>query len=187
MNVCAEQIAVDGGLGKETRTAAADDFESAIARIESAVVDACEQAVDWPARITAGIGAALDFMIANPAAARALTIDSRSAGTGGTGQDGDYAEVIGRFAALLGAGAPRADRLPGLERQIGGQRDRGDRQLSRPGGHRRSARQGRSEPRLPGPAALPRLRRGESLVGRPLIRRDAQVTACSGVTVTESR
>jgi hypothetical protein len=112
VNVCAEQIAVDGGLGKETPAAAADDFESAIARIESAVVDACDQSVEWPARITAGIGAALDFMIANPVAARALTIDSRSAGTGGTGQDGDYAEMIGRFAALLGAGAPRADRLP---------------------------------------------------------------------------
>ncbi len=49
-------------------------------------------------------------MVANPGAARALTIDSRS---GGTGQDGDYAEMIGRFAALLGAGAPRGDRLPG--------------------------------------------------------------------------
>jgi hypothetical protein len=103
---------VDGGPGKETPAAVTDDFESAIARIESAVVDACGQAVEWPARITAGIGAALDFMIANPAAARALTIDSRSAGTGGTGQDGDYAEMIDRFAALLGAGAPRADRLP---------------------------------------------------------------------------
>jgi hypothetical protein len=112
VNVCAEQIAVGGDLGKETRAAAAADFESAIARIESAVVDACDQALDWPARITAGIGAALDFLVANPAAARALTIDSRSAGTGGTGQDGDYAEMIGRFAALFGAGAPRADRLP---------------------------------------------------------------------------
>jgi hypothetical protein len=113
VNVCAEQIAVGGDLGKETRAAAAADFESAIARIESAVVEACDQALDWPARIAAGIGAALDFMVANPAAARALTIDSRSARSGGTGQDGDYAEVIGRFAALLGAGAPRADRLPG--------------------------------------------------------------------------
>jgi hypothetical protein len=112
VNVCAEQIAVDGGLGNETPAAGADDFESAIARIESAVVDACDQSVDWPARITAGIAAALDFMIANPAAARALTIDSRSAGTGGTGQDGDYAEMIGRFAALLGADAPRGARLP---------------------------------------------------------------------------
>jgi hypothetical protein len=113
VNVCAEQIAVGGDLGKETRAAAAADFESAIARIESAVVDACDQALDWPARIAAGIAAALDFMVADPAAARALTIDSRSAGTGGTGQDGDYAEMIGRFAALLGADAPRSDRLPG--------------------------------------------------------------------------
>jgi hypothetical protein len=109
MNVCAEQMGVRGGLGDRTRTAAANDFESAIARIESAVVDACDQSADWPARITAGIGAALHFMIANPAAARALAIDSRS---GGTGQDGDYAEMIARFAALLGAGAPRSDRLP---------------------------------------------------------------------------
>jgi hypothetical protein len=104
---------VGGDLGKETRAAAAADFESAIARIESAVVDACDQALDWPDRIAAGIAAALDFMVADPAAARALTIDSRSAGTGGTGQDGDYAEMIGRFAALLGADAPRSDRLPG--------------------------------------------------------------------------
>jgi hypothetical protein len=109
VKVCAEQIGVRRGLGYETQTAAAGNFESAIARIESAVVDACDQAADWPARITAGIGAALDFMIADPAAARALAIDSRS---GGTGQDGDYAEMIGRFAALLGAGAPRSDRLP---------------------------------------------------------------------------
>jgi hypothetical protein len=109
VNVCAEQTAVDGSLGKETPAACADAYKSSIARIESAVVDACDESVDWPARITAGIGAVLDFMIANPAAARALAIDSRS---GGTGQDGDYAEMIARFAALLGAGAPRADRLP---------------------------------------------------------------------------
>jgi hypothetical protein len=109
VNVCAEQTAAGGSLGKGVRAAAADDFESAIARIESAIVDACDQAADWPGGITAGIGAALDFMIANPPAARALAIDSRS---GGNGQDGDYAEMIGRFAALLGAGAPRTDRLP---------------------------------------------------------------------------
>jgi hypothetical protein len=109
VNVCAEQIGVRGGLRDRAQTAAVENFESAIARIESTVLAACDQAAEWPAGVTAGIHAALDFMIANPAAARTLTIDSRS---GGAEQDADYAEMIGRFAALLGAGAPRSDRQP---------------------------------------------------------------------------
>ena len=165
MNLCAEDIAVEAS-GSDTRgrtSAESDTFESAIARIEQAVVESCGRHEEWPARIAGGIGAAIDFLIANPAAARALAIDSRSARR----DDADYLEMIARFAALLGDGAPRSERLPASSDRLGRQRDRRDRQLPRPGRHDRVARRGRSRPGLPRPAALRRLRRGVPLVGDP--------------------
>jgi hypothetical protein len=109
MNLCAEDMPAQPDLGNENRRADVDTFDSAIAQIERAVFASCDGKVEWPARIAAGITAVIDFMVANPGAARALAIDSRSAGPE---LDADYLEMIGRFARLLGEGAPRSDRLP---------------------------------------------------------------------------
>jgi hypothetical protein len=73
-------------------------------------VASCEAHTEWPARIAAGINAAIEFTISNPAAARTLTIDSRVSEP----REGSvYSEMIQRLAALLAAGAPRSERLPG--------------------------------------------------------------------------
>ena len=109
MNLCAEDTAVQADLAYGGPRAAGDTFGSAIARMERAVVESCDQEADWPARIAAGINSAIDFMVANPAAARALAVQSR---TGEEEGDAGYVEMIDRFAGLLGAGAPREERLP---------------------------------------------------------------------------
>lgn len=118
MNLCGENTTVEadagfegirGGTGIESIRGGVDTFESAFARVEQAVVASCGRHEEWPARIAGGISALIDFLVANPGAARALAIDSRS---GDAGDDSDYLEMIGRFAALLGDGAPRSERLP---------------------------------------------------------------------------
>jgi hypothetical protein len=98
------------GLENEVRTVGPGRFNAAIGRIEAAVVEACAVHAEWPERVRAGIAAALDFALADPAAARVLVIDSRSTGSDG---GGEYTELIDRFADLLAAGAPRSRRLPG--------------------------------------------------------------------------
>jgi hypothetical protein len=109
MNLCAEDTAVQADLTYGGPRAEGDMFGSAIARMERAVVESCDEEADWPARIAAGINSAIDFMVANPAAARALAVQSR---TGEEEGDAGYVEMIDRFAGLLGAGAPREERLP---------------------------------------------------------------------------
>ena len=84
-------------------------FEEAAAGVETAVLHSCARQEEWPARIAAGIRAALEFAAKNPAAARALTVDSRA---GESGEGDAYPAMVGRFAAMLGAGAPRSERLP---------------------------------------------------------------------------
>jgi hypothetical protein len=109
MNLCVEETPSDLEIVGEGHSAGADTFESAIARIENAVAGSCAAQAEWPVRVATGLNAAVDFLIANPGAARALAIESRA----GEPQEGDdYEEMIDRFAALLGAGAPVAERLP---------------------------------------------------------------------------
>jgi hypothetical protein len=108
MNLCAEDAAVRPKLELERPVTGPEPFGAAIERVEQAVLASCGEQREWPARIAAGIGAAVDFLIANPAAARTLTVDSRSGG----GDDSDYLEMIARFAGLLSDGAPRSERLP---------------------------------------------------------------------------
>src|SRR5829696_6685284 len=108
MNLCAQDMPGGVGVEGEERRVDADAFESAIVRVERAVAGSCAQHTEWPAQVAAGITAAVDFLGANPSAARALTIDSRSA----VAEDSDYLAMIARFAGLLGDGAPHSERLP---------------------------------------------------------------------------
>lgn len=85
------------------------EFPIAMAGLETAVLDACAGASEWPAQIAAGIYAGVDFAIANPTVARALTIDAAV--------EADcmrrYERVIGRLAGFIRIKAPLAARLPG--------------------------------------------------------------------------
>jgi hypothetical protein len=110
MDLCAEDMPVQAELEYGRRGAGdADAFETAISEMEVAVSAACDRRDEWPARIAAGINAVIEFAIANPGAARTLTIDSRAFGR----QEGSaYPEMIARFASLLGADAPRSERTP---------------------------------------------------------------------------
>ena len=95
MNLCAEDTAAQEDPVYGGTRAAGDTFGSAIARMERAVVESCDEQAEWPARIAAGINSAIDFMVANPAAARALAVQSRSGEEEG---DAGYVEMIDRFA-----------------------------------------------------------------------------------------
>src|SRR5690242_3722854 len=53
---------------------ASSDFDSAAAAFEAAILAHCAPDLEWPARIAAGIRAALAFAAANPDAARALMV-----------------------------------------------------------------------------------------------------------------
>ncbi len=72
------------------------------------MLDACTAESEWPARIAAGVYAGVDFAIANPAVARALTIDAAV--------EADcmrrYERVIGRLAGFIQVNAPAGTRLP---------------------------------------------------------------------------
>jgi hypothetical protein len=110
MNLCAGDIPVQADRGyRGPERPDSDSFESAIAEIEGAVVESCAAHSEWPARIAAGINGAIEFAISNPAVARKLAVDSRAVAPP---EGSTYPEMIQRLSALLGAGAPRSERLP---------------------------------------------------------------------------
>lgn len=80
----------------------------ALAGLETAVLDACAGAGDWPAQIAAGICAGVDFAIANPTVARELIADATA--TPGCLQR--YERVVGRLAGFIQVKAPLGTRLP---------------------------------------------------------------------------
>jgi hypothetical protein len=72
------------------------------------VLDACATETEWQAQVAAGVYAGVDFAIANPELARALTIDAAV--------EADcvsrYERVIGRLAGFIQVKAPAGTRLP---------------------------------------------------------------------------
>lgn len=86
-----------------------DGVADASARLEAAVLEACARHAEWPAKVAAGIYAALDRAVADPAAARILAIEPPLAETE---ERRRYARSIDRFAELLAAAAPREQRHP---------------------------------------------------------------------------
>ncbi len=83
----------------------APDFEGSLEQLHSAVSGGWGSEGEWPARFAASIRAALAFAIANPAAGRALTINSRGAGTD------EYDSLISSFSTRLCHNTPE-DRRP---------------------------------------------------------------------------
>jgi hypothetical protein len=94
--------------GHAEGSAGRGEFPIALAGLETVVLDACAAEEEWPAQIAAGVYAGVDFAIANPAVARALTIDAAV--------EADcmrrYERVIGRLAGFIQIKAPTGTRLP---------------------------------------------------------------------------
>jgi hypothetical protein len=88
------------------------DYSTSLAELRATVLAACEREEEWPAKLAAGVYAALDFAVADPPAARALTIDGR------VKDEGDvYRRMIAGFAEQLAELAPDDERLPATNDQ----------------------------------------------------------------------
>lgn len=72
------------------------DFKGSLAQLHSAVSGGWGSEGEWAARFAASIRAALAFAVANPAAARTLTIHSRGTETN------EYDSMIAELSARLG-------------------------------------------------------------------------------------
>jgi hypothetical protein len=72
------------------------DFPTSFEQLKASVREACAGQDEWPAKIAAGIRGAVDFCVANPVAAQALVIETRTA----AGQK-DYLEMVDGFAEFI--------------------------------------------------------------------------------------
>jgi hypothetical protein len=83
-------------------------FPLALANLETAVLNACAGEREWPAQVSAGICAGVDYAIAHPEVVETLASDSSP----GTENLRRYESLIGRLAGFLQAQAPAGSRLP---------------------------------------------------------------------------
>lgn len=83
------------------------DFAAALGRIERVILDACTEEGEWPAQITAGVCAGVDFVVANPSVARALAIDPAS----NHGFRKRYDRVVDRLSGFIREAAPGGTQL----------------------------------------------------------------------------
>jgi hypothetical protein len=85
-----------------------DDLPPVLDALEAAILDACAPQEQWPAQISAGVYAGIDFVTANPDRARAWVGDAAA--------DSDfrsqYERIVGRLAGFLRRRAPVETRLP---------------------------------------------------------------------------
>lgn len=85
-----------------------DDLPPLLNDLEVAILDACAPQEQWPAQISAGVYAGVDFVIANPDLAKAWVVDAAA--------DSDfrsqYEWIVGRLASFMRRRAPVARRLP---------------------------------------------------------------------------
>jgi hypothetical protein len=90
----------------------ADAFEPALARLQIRIETACASEAGWPAKVAAGLRAALAFAAADPAAAQILTNEAMGGGRAGFAR---YDRMVEHFAAGLRPGRaerPEGDCLP---------------------------------------------------------------------------
>jgi hypothetical protein len=80
-----------------------EGFEEPWSRLEAAVQAACARTAGWPAKVVAGLYAALDFLIADEEASDYFLIERWSSGPEDQRR---YSLGIDRFAELLRDGAP---------------------------------------------------------------------------------
>jgi hypothetical protein len=98
---------VNGGSGVPAWDEEQNLFPVVLADLETTVLDACGTEDEWPAQIAAAVYAGVDFAIANPLVARALSINMAA--------DADsrrhYERAIGRLAGFIQVKAPIETRL----------------------------------------------------------------------------
>lgn len=80
-------------------------FESAFARLQVRVEEACATAEDWPGAVAAGIRATFEFAADAPGDAQALTRDALAQGTGGLAR---HRRLVAYAAGLLEPGREEA-------------------------------------------------------------------------------
>jgi hypothetical protein len=85
-----------------------EGFSASFEQLKGSVRKACAAEEEWPAKVTAGIRGAVDFCVANPAAAQVLVIETRTA----TGQ-GEYLRMVDGFARFIDDEIPSKPRLAG--------------------------------------------------------------------------
>jgi hypothetical protein len=73
-------------------------FESAFARLQVIILDACGGEDGWPAKVAAAVRAALEFAAADPAAAQVLTNEALAHGADGFAR---HDRLIAYFAEQL--------------------------------------------------------------------------------------
>lgn len=90
-------------------------FDSAFAGLQVAILDACGREAEWPDQVAAAIRAGLRFAAADPAAARALTVEALAEGGEGVRRQ---QRAIDYCAELLRAAVPDDDRRPPLTERL---------------------------------------------------------------------
>jgi hypothetical protein len=94
-----------GGAGEGSR----EVFGRLIGEFEASVADACRAEEQWPAQVSAGIYAGVDFAIGHPAVVDALLVMESTE----DGSQGGHTRAVERLAALISRDAPDGSRLPG--------------------------------------------------------------------------
>jgi hypothetical protein len=94
-------------------------FSAAVARLQVAVLAACERQQLWPAKVATAVAAAVEFAIDDPESVKLLTVDVLIRRPEG-GQR--YVRTIEHFAELLRSEAPRDRKRPRTTEQalVGG-------------------------------------------------------------------
>jgi hypothetical protein len=85
-----------------------DDLPPMLNDLEVAILSACAPQEQWPAQISAGVYAGVDFVIANPDLAKAWVVDAAVDSDFGS----QYEGFVGRLASLMRMRAPVERRLP---------------------------------------------------------------------------
>lgn len=89
-------------------------FETAFARLQVLIEEACAGAPEWPRGVARGIRAGLDFAADDPVATRVLVLESLARGPEGTAR---YERLVRYLAELLEPGreqCPHAESLPAI-------------------------------------------------------------------------
>lgn len=84
-------------------------FSGAVGRLQVAVLEACREQEEWPAKIAAAIAAAVDFAATEPESVQLLTVEALIQRPDGGRR---YVRTIEHFAELLRAEAPVDERRP---------------------------------------------------------------------------
>ena len=84
-------------------------FSGAVGRLQVAVLEACREQEEWPAKVAAAIAVAIDFAVTEPKSVQLLAVEALIQRPDGGRR---YVQTIEHFAELLRAEAPVDDRRP---------------------------------------------------------------------------